>query len=416
MLAFVKSDMMLRIFQKTDSFQGPRMLAYFDEVKSVTPGALQKRDTKWCVPLNVTTAKGALTVNVYCSVKRHLITTFMKSQLTPVDHKLTNIVVRDGDALATKLAEYAAYQAQKIREHRMLYGYDPKAAGAGYTDAQIKFATDTVFMPSTGWAFENPIHSFPESGSLTKSLNQEEHKALTTFLLWFFRTEEHLSEGEKFDRISRLEKDHKTSVEDDVKKEAAAAKKNLQALKDDYKLQFPIAGDKIDEAAIGLEKTFQAAQKAFTEKTLKVKPTHYRQCLADAGRQLHFVLATTGEIPAIEKGFIPSKNKAAGLKAESKEGAGPDVRFKTHKIEVKQQIKFLTPELVAWVIDGHTKVGENKIIEAISTSTEAKKHVKAQIKAAEDDLKVQLRDIKVALKKVGELAQIAYAKNVITLT
>ena len=303
MLAFVKSDMMLRIFKNTDSFQGPRMLAYFDEIRSVTPGALQKRDTNWCVPLTVTTARGAMTVNVYCSVKRHLITTFMRSQLTPVDHKKTNIVVRDADATGTKLAAYAAYQAQKIRENRMLYGYDPKAADAGYADAELKFATDTTFMPSTGWAFENPIHSFPESGSLTKSLTQEEHHALVTFLLWFFRTEQHLSEGVQFNKISRLDGQHRTSVEEEVRKATAAAKKNLQLLKDAYKVIFPVTPDKIDTTAAGLETTFQ---------TSKPKPVHYKKLLPETGKRLHFLLATTGEIPAIDRPFIARKDKGRG--------------------------------------------------------------------------------------------------------
>jgi hypothetical protein len=406
MLAFVKSPMMLRIFKNTDSFQGPRMLSYFDEIKSVTPQALQKRDTNWCVPLTVTTAKGSLTVNVYCSVKRHLITTFMRSQFTPVDHKETNIAVRDGDAMGTKLAAYAAYQAQKIRDNRMLYGYDPKAADAGYADGQIKFATDTIFMPSTGWAFDNPIHSFPESGSLTKSLSQEEHKALTTFLLWFFRTEEHLSEGTKFNKISRLDGQHKDMAEDDVRQKTAAAKKSLQTLKDVYKVNFPIAPDKLDETAASLQATF----------LLDKKVPHYNKLLPDAGKRLHFVLATTGEIPAINKPLIAPKDKAAGLKAASTAVGGPEVRFKTHKVEVRKWIGFLTPDLVAWAIEGHTAVSADNIITAISTSTKVKSHVNAQIAAAESDLENQMKNVKTALTKVGELAQIAYAKSIITLT
>ena len=150
------------------------MLPYFAEIKSVTPRALERRDSLWCVPLEVATDKGLQTVNVFCSVKRHLITTFMRSQFTPVDHKLTNAVVRDVEAFAAKLVAYAAHQARKIKENCMLYGYDPKAAESDYADADIKFETDTIFMPSTGWAFPNPIHAFPASDALTRMLTQDE--------------------------------------------------------------------------------------------------------------------------------------------------------------------------------------------------------------------------------------------------
>lgn len=405
MLAFIKSDMMLRIFKNTDSFQGPRMLPYFAEINSVVPGALQRRDSLWCVPLDVNTDKGSQTVNVYCSVKRHLITTFMRSQFTQVDHKLVNIAVRDGDVFATKLAAYAAHQARKIKDNCMLYGYDPKAADAGFADAEIKFETDTIFMPSTGWALPNPIHAFPASGSLTRALSQDEHKALVTFLLWFFRTEEHLSEGESFNKISRLEGAHATLAEKEVETNTRRAKAALQLLKNDYKLDFPVGADKVDETAKGLEITFQANKK------LK----HYRQLLAEAGQCLHQVLAATGEIPAITKPMVVSKNKAAGIKAESKVG-GPDVRFKTHKVEVKAQIGFLSPELVAWAIEGHTAVSANNILTAISTSTKVKNHVKAQIAIAKDELGNQLKDVRLALVKVGQLAQIAYAHDLIKLT
>ena len=85
-------------------------------------------------------------------------------------------------------------------------------------------------------------------------------------------------------------------------------------------------------------------------------------------------------------------------------------------MEVKKCIGFLTPDLVAWAIDGHTGVSAENIITAISTSNKAKDHVKAQIAAAGDDLENQLGDVKTALAKVGQLAQIAYAKDIIKLT
>jgi NAD+--asparagine ADP-ribosyltransferase len=71
---------------------------------------------------------------------------------------------------------------------------------------------------------------------------------------------------------------------------------------------------------------------------------------------------------------------------------------------------------VAWAIEGHTAVSADNIITAISTSTKVKSHVNAQIAAAESDLENQMKNVKTALTKVGELAQIAYAKSIITLT
>jgi hypothetical protein len=377
MLGFVKDQNLLGVYKNTTNITGSHNLKYFEKTATATYTNIEKRDTTWSANINVRTNKGSeIIVHVFSSVKRHLISSFMRSQMSPRDRKEDNVVVKDAALFESKLIDYARYHANQIKNNMMLFGYNPKAADAGHHDAEIKFITDIIIVPSPGWPYENPIHAFPEhGGTAVKTLTREEYHALATFLLWFFRTEEHKAEGERFNRISRMTEDKRAQEEKSVEKSVREALKHLTSLKDGYGVKLPV--DEVNVAA-----TAKILEETFTKATGK-KPEHYNKLLPPIAQSLHYALSVQGFIPAIDKPYIAAKDKAAGIKAASSSITPPDVRFKTHKIEVKAQLPHLTQNLVAWAIDGYTAVTANQIWTAISTSNKVKAHVKQQINEAE---------------------------------
>jgi len=384
-------------FENTDNLTSARFLPYFDKIVTAEYSDFEKRNTNWSANINVRTKKGhVLVVHAYVSVKRHLISSFMQSQMNPRDRKEKNVVVKDDALFEQKLIKYARHQASEIKANQMLFGYNPHQADSNYQDPELKFATDITYVPSGGWAFENPIHCFPESGTAVKDLSQEEYHALVTFLLWFFRTEEHKSEGEKFDRIKSLKGVHSEDKKEEIRKSVTVVEKALASLKASYGIVLPVA----DAAAA-------AQQIEQTWKDAKAKPTHYNQLLGIIGPRLYTVLSLVGEIPAVNKPYILAKNKHAGIKAESRIDKAPEVRFKTHKVEVKAQLKNLSPAVIAWAIDGYTTTSAADVLIVISASKKVKAHVNAQISAAAQEAqKNPPGDLKETLEKTSKLVSV----------
>lgn len=392
------------VFTGTTRISDQSLLQYYDEIVRAEFSSLEKRDTSWCAKIVVLTRKGhSQTVNVFCSVKRHLISSFMRSQISPRDSKVMNVVVKDDLLFERKLIEYATFHAARIAKNRMLFGYNPERASAEHTDAELKFGTDTTLIPSTGWTYDNPIHAFPEGGNATKSLTQEQYAAVVTFLLWFFRTEEHLAEGLRFNKIQRLVGESKDQEEKNVALALQRAKTSLKTFQDSYSVKFPV----VDVSTLPSPETLDDKFTALKDK----KNAHYKQLLMTIGLNLNNVLVTQGHVPAIDRPYIAAKDKDAGIKAAYQEQ--PDVRFKTHKIEVRAKIPNLPPELITWAIEGHTTVGADDIIQSISSENSTKQHVKAQIREAEGELKTLLSTPEDAMKKVNQLVQEATNVNIL---
>jgi hypothetical protein len=82
---------------------------------------------------------------------------------------------------------------------------------------------------------------------------------------------------------------------------------------------------------------------------------------------------------------------------------------------VKAVLPNLPQDLVAWAVEGHTSVGADKILLAISNSNKVKTHVKAQIVEAGKTLGDGLREVPDALVAVSTLAVIAFRENVVKL-
>jgi hypothetical protein len=114
----------------------------------------------------------------------------------------------------------------------------------------------------------------------------------------------------------------------------------------------------------------------------------------------------------VNKPYVAAKDKAAGIKAASSMAAAPSVRFKTHKVEVRAQLANLSADLIAWAIGGQTTADAHQIRTAISSSTKAKLHVKAQIDESVKKMKDSTIDAD-GLVKVSELVAIARDKNMI---
>jgi hypothetical protein len=112
--------------------------------------------TVWAANIAVTTRLGTTVIPVFSSVKRHLITSFMRNQSTPRDRKLMSPVVRKGPLFKEKLIAYAQHHANCLARNLMVFGYNPKQAdqNALYEDFDIKFGTDFETMPSEAGAWK----------------------------------------------------------------------------------------------------------------------------------------------------------------------------------------------------------------------------------------------------------------------
>lgn len=357
----------------------PSKRCFFEKITDANVTAFRKDPSVWTAEITIQTEKGTtFRVPVFCSIKRHLILSYMSNQTRPRKTEASNSIVRDSDRFEEHLRRYAELHAASIKDNLIAFGYEPCLRLD--TNAVISFKTDTTMLPNNSYTQLNGVHSFPDSGSEVRSLTPQEYHAATVFLLWFFRTDENLVEGEKFDKIRLLspgEIDTRGKIEKARLETITEIELGLEELKK-YKPPANLVGTTATDEAVRIEKTFKGGPKSFKY------PNVLLQILAS---DIFTMLVDMGLIPAIEKPVGPVSKKTGSVPDQKKPYASGTptalIRFKTHRYEVKQNIAHLSNDLVAWLIHGHVSLDANAILTSINSSTTATKAtVREQITAA----------------------------------
>ena len=234
----------------------------------------------------------------------------MSNQTRPRKTEVSNSIVRDGDKYEQHLRRWAALHAAALRNNLIAFGYEPNALSD--VNAEMAFKTDTTMLPNISYAkHQNGIHSFPDSGTEVRSLTPQEYHAVTVFLLWFFRTDENLVEGEKFDKIRLLspgELEKRRELEEKRKGVITAIDNNLAEF-NKYKPPKDLTGTTAAAEASRIKQAF-----ASNKKNLKY-PDVLLQILAS---DIFKMLVDMGKIAAIETPLGPVTKKTASAPDEKK--------------------------------------------------------------------------------------------------
>jgi Domain of unknown function (DUF4157) len=402
MLAFVRKYSPL--FRLNANKFSDRFKLFFAPIVGASAAATAvKALAKWTVDITVNTKGGTCTIPVFSSVKRHLVLSFMENQFTPREIKPGNSLVSDAALFETKLVAYAGAIAAELAKLPFLFGFVPK--DFVHVDSEMKFITDTTEIPNTVYpGQENAIHAFPSTGSAVRSnVSREQYNAICKFLLWFFRTEEHVCEGVAYDRVARI------SIHDidsrDAKRRKMEEMRNaigpaIDALRDIY-LVPAVPAVPLNQLAANIM--------AITGK----KP-HYMAALAEATKNLFQLLVEHGLKPSIS-GVAPArKDKPADYRAAS--SSAGSVRFRTHLCEVRAVAAELTPDLIAFLIGGYVaRSGQEVLTYITTTQANAKPNVTNQIKDASVDTIKRLTNepsLQVRLTNLYELYNLAHAHGI----
>jgi hypothetical protein len=367
-----------------NTVKDPAKRPFFEKITDANVTNFTKDQAVWVAEITVKTEKGSsFTIPVFSSVKRHLILSYMSNQTRPRKTEASNSIVRDGAKYEQHLKRWAGVHAAALKNNLIAFGYEPNVL----TDvsSEMAFKTDTTMLPNISYAkHQNGIHSFPDSGTEVRSLTPQEYHAVTVFLLWFFRTDENLVAGEKFDKIRLLspgELQARTELEQKRQKTIGEIDKNLLEF-NKYKPPKDLTGTTAAAEALRIKQAFDG-----DKKNLKY-PDVLLQILAS---DIFKMLVDMGKVSAIEKPFGRVTNKTASAPDEKKpylpQTANAVIRFKTHKYEVKQNIANLSDNLVAWMIHGHVSVDAGAILTSINSTTASKATVQEQITAAHDSIK-----------------------------
>jgi hypothetical protein len=364
------------------NFTAPDKGVFFEKVADAQVTSFEKRPAVWRAKITVTTDKGnTAVIPVFSSIKRHLILAFMDSQQRPRKAEKTgNSFVKDENLFEQCLRDYAALHAAAIKENLMIFGYEPLAAV--HNNPQIAFLNDTTMIPNVGYATEpNGIHSFPDHGTGVRAVTIPQFVAVTKFCLWFFRTEEHLAEGEKFDKITLLSPGEVQAKQKLLEARVAkieSIEKDLAEFKKCYAPPASLAGTNAQAVALAIQAKFDLDKKLpFPQNFLKSISSNIFDSMVDMG-----------VIPAIEEPLRRATNKVSGSPTALKPYNAPgELRFKTHKCEVKVCLPDLPKDLVAWIIDGYVALDADAVIARIENSIVGSKlTVKQQIEKAQSDV------------------------------
>jgi hypothetical protein len=367
-----------------NTVKDPGKRPFFEKITDANVINFKKDQAVWVAEITVQTEKGSsFTIPVFSSVKRHLILSYMSNQTRARKTEASNSIVRDGGKYEQHLRRWAGLHAAALKNNLIAFGYEPNTLTD--VNSEMAFKTDTTMLPNISYAKHmNGIHSFPDSGTEVRSLTPEEYHAVTVFLLWFFRTDENLVAGEKFDKIRLLspgELQARKELEEKRKKTIGTIDENLLEF-DKYKPPKDLTGTNATAEALRIKQLFDG-----DKKNLKY-PDLLLQMLAS---DIFKMLVDMGKIAAIEKPLGPVTNKTGPATDEKKpygtETANAVIRFKTHKYEVKQNIAHLSNDLVAWMIYGHVSVNAGTILTSINLTTANKATVQQQITAAHDSIK-----------------------------
>jgi hypothetical protein len=304
----------------------------------------------------------------------------MSNQTRPRKTEANNSIVRDSAKFEEHLKRYAEFHAAQIKSNLIVFGYEPLLHAD--VNAEMAFINDTTMLPNISYATQpNGIHSFPDSGTEVRPVTPQEYRAVTVFLLWFFRTDENLVEGEKFDKIRLLSPGElvtRQKIEESRNKTITAIEDGLRELK---KYTPPA-----DLSATTSTAEASRIQDLFTKNKATLKyPNVLLQTLAS---NIFNMLVETGLIAALEKAPASATKKAASGPDDIKPLMGnPQILFKTHKCEVKQHIAHLSNDLVAWMIHGHVSVDADAVLTSIDSAVASKATVKEQIKESQDVIK-----------------------------
>lgn len=166
---------------------------YRRRVSAAAVGAVSRSAAEWSIDLTITTAAGPVTVPIFVSSKRHLVSSFAFSQMVPRPARQDsdsgeprNSVVRDDGLFEELLRRYARAQADALVANQMMFLYDPRAVNAlsggrqaatGFVhDERILIESDTSCMPNDSFSHRpNGIHCYPAgfAATPTQSLSTE---------------------------------------------------------------------------------------------------------------------------------------------------------------------------------------------------------------------------------------------------
>jgi hypothetical protein len=391
------------------NFTAPDKGVFFEKVADAQITSFEKRPAVWRAKITVTTDKGnTAVIPVFSSIKRHLILAFMDSQQRPRKAEKTgNSFVKDENLFEQCLRDYAALHAAAIKENLMIFGYEPLTAV--HNNPQIAFVNDTTMIPNVGYATEpNGIHSFPDHGTGVRAVTIPQFVAVTKFCLWFFRTEEHLAEGEKFDKITLLSPGEVQAKQKLLEARVAkieSIEKELAEFKKCYAPPASLMGTNAQAVALAIQAKFDLDKKLpFPHNFLKSISSNIFDSMVDMG-----------VIAAVEEPLRRATNKVSGSPTDLKPYSAPgELRFKTHKCEVKVCLPDLPKDLVAWIIDGHVALDVDAVIARIENSNVGSKlTVKQQIEKAQSDVAPRTAKSEKSLTNVVEDFYDCYEQGVL---
>jgi hypothetical protein len=338
-----------------------------------------KLKAKWIVNIRIRTERGEITIPVFSSVKRHLVSSFAQNQFTPRSVLPKNSIVSDDSLFEQHLLEHARQHADLLKKQYTAFGYNPREVNTKYISPDVMFETDTTEIPNIVYPdAENGIHCYPSTGKDVLQLSNAQYEAMTLFLLWFFRTEQVLEVATAYDRIAgarRSEQPAKIMQVDTLWNEVQAA---LDELKSVYKIEFDHS--KNPPAVIDSDLAL-----LYTKDKV-----HYRKLLADANQRISTFLIEHGFMKPITLKAEPRKTKPAGFRAASDETIG-EVRFRVHLHELKQHVANLDAAMIDFAVRGHTTESGAAILLQIDQKTAKRKpDVAAQIQKARKDAQVSI--------------------------
>lgn len=314
---------------------------------------------KWRYKLKVKTKHGDFEIELFTSVKRHALLSFLSHHSTPRNPKEKNTLVRDADLLRKCFGIYCNKVVTSLKMRGYAFRFDAQQFNKETIESAMVISCDSKpISEDPGQRLE--LHVFPSSGPEVAIIDDhKKYDALVTFLLWFFRTEQCSGAASGYSKVEKIKREQGQQNYDEYVK-------NLQKSADFAREQYKA----LKSAGVDLDKPIVPKDAAAIDRKA-------HGWAVQAAKVTHALLAAHGQVARVEttkRNAIANPAKPNTNKAAKDKHVAGQIMFKTHKAEVKAKSADMPWAQLAWLLQGHLQkdIGEIKVVIENHTINKAK--------------------------------------------
>ncbi|BCF96938.1 hypothetical protein PPGU19_015070 [Paraburkholderia sp. PGU19] len=348
-------------------FEDPQYQALFSPIIGF---AYEDRSSKSQLStlLKIKTIVGVFEVELFVSLKRHALISFTNNYVTPRDAKQMNSIVRDAVLLKKCFDEYVALLTAEAQKQGYFFQVAPQKLNNTMIFGAMTMSSDSLpisQIPAKGFK----VHVFPSGGPEVRMIpDHAQYKAMVTFLLWYYRTDECTGMTQTVDEVTRMELK--------LGGENLQYKSYVQRL-DKLAAQVKQSCSELKKGGVDFAKVYADGE---VDRALH-KPA------GDGCKALYELLYKHGVIPSLQAPTrLASRNPdaAKAYKAPIVDKTNT-VIFKTHKVEVCSTLKHMPWDIIAWLLEGKLAIDLSSGKPQVRLMLEAYKVDKEKYKSVSHD-------------------------------